>query len=169
MPALPSDADPFQIETMRANQILMPVRRSFRDDPLPTSFYTGKAVGRLLHALSILADVDSYEAAVYGFLADWKFEGRWSDWQANASFRSGSEQAYRKKQSEREIPLTFKEIIERAAEIVDEGATLDRNTNKDQAAADVPGYTFNPNKLAESAIAIKEEYNSLDNNTYQII
>ena len=123
--------------------------------------------------MSIPADADLYEAAVYGFLADWKFEGRWSNWQANASFRSGIEQAYRKKQSESEIPLKFEEATESAAEIVDEGATeeeydLDRDANEDQAAVYVPGYTFNPDELAESGVAIKEEHDPLNIDTHPI-
>jgi hypothetical protein len=55
---------------------------------------------------------------------------------------------------------------------VDEGATeeydLDRDANKDQAAADVPGYTFNPNELAESAVAIKEEHDPFNKDTHRI-
>ncbi|KAL2040139.1 hypothetical protein N7G274_007042 [Stereocaulon virgatum] len=179
MPAMPSDADPFRIETMRANQFLMPVRQSFRDDPLPVSFHADKAVGELLHALSIPAEGDLCEAAVHSFLADWTFEGRSSNWRANTSFRSGVEQAYREKQSEKETPLIFKELAERATKIVDERVTeedydLDRAANVGQATEDFPGYTcgesvrLDPDELVVSAVAIKEEHDSLDNNTHRI-
>ena len=178
MPAMPSDADPFRLEIMRANKFLMPVRQSFRDDPLPMSYHAGEAVGKLLHALSIPAKADLCEAAVYSFITDWKFEGRCSNWQTNVSFRNGVELAYRSKQSESETPLNFEEVAKIATDLMEERVAekeheLDHDTTEDQPAEDIQGYTdgqsmrLNTDWLAETAAAIKDEYDSLGNDTHR--
>lgn len=178
MPAMPSDADPFRLKIMRANEFLMPVRQSFRDDPLPMSYHAGEAVGKLLHALSIPAKADLCEAAVYSFITDWKFEGSWSNWQTNVSFRNGVEQAYRSRQTESETPLNFEEVAKIATDLMEERATekeheLDHDTTKDRPAEDIQGYIDGQSMrrdidwLAETAAATKEEYDSLGNDTHR--
>ena len=182
----------FRIDVMRDAKFVRLARQSFKKDPIPMSYHAGQAVGNLMHALSIPARADLCEAAVYSvcqshpqllqpfhflkfesttdsyvekLITDWKFEGRWRNWQTNESFRSGVEQGYRSRQSDNEKPLNFEEVAEVATNLIEEEESdyeyeVDEDNMENHRAVDILGLAgpesmrLNDDELTEFAAAV---------------